>query len=267
MNFITNLFTMKELIIMGSVIGGLLIIIIIMTIITMLDKKKDDLELSELEEEDKDVSILAIDDKKEEFVEPVLIEKKKEVHEEMKVEKKEEIHEEVKIENKEEIPLIMDVEDDVKDVQVDTTMQAKLELQKIEKELENPKSLEDTINNLEAMEEESAIISYQELLETTKEMNIIQTDTGDELISINELLRKYNDENVEKEMTKLSIDEAYKGEDFINSPCVSPIEGVENQNLNEIQLENTANLEKLDKEIRKTNEFLNILNELKKNLE
>ena len=35
----------------------------------------------------------------------------------------------------------------------------------------------------------------------------------------------------------------------------------------DIQLENTANLEKLDKEIRKTNQFLNILNELKKNLE
>ena len=42
---------------------------------------------------------------------------------------------------------------------------------------------------------------------------------------------------------------------------------IETENLNEIQLENTANLEKLDKEIRKTNKVLNMLNELKKNLD
>ena len=262
MEFTTSLFTMKEIIIMGSVIGGLLLIIIIMTIITLINRKKEDDELFDTLDKienlpiEENSSILAID-KEERFVEPVLIEKKKkDVVEEKPV---------VIEEKKEEVPLVMDVEEEVKEVEVNTQEQAKVELQKIEEELENPKTLEDTINNLEAMEEEDAIISYQELLETTKEMNIIQEDTGDEFISINELLKKYNEPNVV--MSKVSLNDAYKGEDFTNSPRISPIEGIENQNLNEIQLENTANLEKLDKEIRKTNEFLNILKELKKNLE
>jgi len=258
MNFITSLFTTKEIIIAGCIVGGLLLIVMVLTIMTILDKKKEDNELFEEfdKEEDsvKDNLILKIDESpKEEFVEPVLIEKKKDIPE--------------KIENVEEVPLVIDVEEEPVKVEISKEQQAKIELEKIEEELENPKSLEDTITSLEAMEEESAIISYQELLETTKEMNIVQTDTGDEFISINELLKKYNEPLVEKEMTKVSLNDAYNKEDFTNSPRISPIEGVENPNLNEIQLENTANLEKLDKEIRKTNEFLNILNELKKNLE
>ena len=262
MEFITNLFTMKELIIVGCVIGGLLLIILIMTIITLIDRKKEDDKLFDTLDKienlpiEENTSILSIN-KEERFMEPVLIEKKKkEVVEEKPV---------VIEEKKEEVPLVMDVEEEVKKVEINTQEQAKIELQKIEEELENPKTLEDTISNLEAMEEEDAIISYQELLETTKEMNIIQEDTGDEFISINELLKKYNEPNVE--MTKVSINDAYQKEDFESSPVVSPIEGEKIQSLNEIQLENTANLEKLDKEIRKTNEFLNILNELKKNLE
>ena len=245
---------------MGSVIAGLLLIIIIMTMITMIDRKKEDDELFDTLDKienlpiEENSSILAIN-KEERFVEPVLIEKKKKFI----VEEKPVVIEE----KKEEVPLVMDVEEEVPEVEINTQEQAKLELQKIEEELENPKTLEDTINNLEAMEEEDAIISYQELVETTKEMNIIQEDTGDELISINELLKRYN----EPEISNISINDGYKGEDFKSSPVVSPIEGEKVQSLNEIQLENTANLEKLDKEIRKTNEFLNILNELKKNLE
>ena len=259
MNFITNLFTMKELIIMGSIIGALLLITIIMTIINIIDKKKEENELFDTLDKienlpiEEDSSILTIN-KEEKFVEPVLIEKKKDFIVEEKpvvIEKK-----------KEEVPLVMDVEEEVQEVELNTQEQAKIELQKIEEELKNPKTLEDTINNLEVMEEEDAIISYQELVETTKEMNIIQEDTGDELISINELLKRYNEP-----VSNVSINDGYKGENFESSPIVSPIEGERVQTFNEIQLENTANLEKLDKEIRKTNEFLNILNELKKNLE
>ena len=64
----------------------------------------------------------------------------------------------------------------------------------------------------------------------------------------------------------IPLSEAYQGV-FSSTPYLSPINGIETESLSEIQLENTANLEKLEKEIRKTNEFLNILNELKKNLE
>ena len=72
---------------------------------------------------------------------------------------------------------------------------------------------------------------------------------------------------VKKELVKEAM-EAYKG-DFVSSPFISPVSGIdeESNSLAEIQLENTANLEKLEKEIRKTNEFLTILNDLKKNLD
>ena len=251
MNFITNLFTLKELTIMGVVMGILILLVIVFSIMAYLEKKKNNKE-EIIEEETKTVnSFMELEKEKKEdtFVEPVLVEKKSEVV----------VKEEPK---KEAEPLIMEIEEDnntIVEIEQNTPEQAK-------EELENPKTLEDTITNLEAMEEESAIISYQELLETTKEMNIVQEDSGDEFISINELMRKYNEPSIEKEMTDVSINDAYKG-DFVSSPYLSPVEGVETQSLNEIQLENTANLEKLEKEIRKTNEFLNILNELKKNLE
>ena len=262
MNFLTNLFTMKELIIMGCVLGGLILLVIIFSVLTILDRKKqEDLEFLEFDKDDnvKEEVVQKVEETKEEVqsvlnkeekVEPVLIAKP-----------------EVK---KVEEPLIMDIEDEEEIMEIEEINEvekAKEELLKVEAELQNPKSLEDTITSLEAMEEESAIISYQELLETTKEMNIVETDSGDEFISISELFQKYNEPKVIAEMTDVSINDAYRGE-FTSSPYLSPVEGVETvQNLNEIQLENTANLEKLDKEIRKTNEFLNILNELKKNLE
>ena len=264
MDLLTSLFTQKELIIMGGVIGGLLLLVILFTIMTLLEKRKESNdefnELEKIEEESSNEGILSIEEspKVVPVEEPVLIAKKKEpvvVKEEVK---------------KVEEPLIMEIEEEpedvVEEIQLSTMEKAKEELLKVEEELQNPKSLEDTITSLEAMEEESAIISYQELLETTKEMNVVETDSGDELISINELLEKYNESKIKAEMTEVSMEDAYQGV-FISSPYLSPIEGVESQNLNEIQLENTANLEKLDKEIRKTNEFLNILNELKKNLE
>ena len=52
---------------------------------------------------------------------------------------------------------------------------------------------------------------------------------------------------------------------FKNSPIISPIFGIEKDN--SLELENTANYEKLDNEIKKTNEFLMTLKELQKNLE
>ena len=261
---LSSLFTQKELIIMGGVIGGLLLLVILFTIMTLLEKRKESNEeleeFEQMEEENSNEGILSIEEtpKIVQVEEPVLIEKKKEP-------------DVVKVEVKRvEEPLIMEIEEEpaniVEEIKPSTIEKAKEQLLKVEEELQNPKSLEDTITTLEAMEEESAIISYQELLETTKEMNVVETDSGDEFISINELLEKYNEPKVMAEMTDVSLKDAYQGV-FVSSPYLSPIEGVESQNLNEIQLENTANLEKLEKEIRKTNEFLNILNELKKNLE
>jgi len=50
---------------------------------------------------------------------------------------------------------------------------------------------------------------------------------------------------------------------FKSSPIISPIYGIENaDNVNDLELENTANYEKLDEEIKKTNEFIMSLKEL-----
>ncbi len=60
---------------------------------------------------------------------------------------------------------------------------------------------------------------------------------------------------------------AYKS--FKSSPIISPIYGIEknSSSSNELELENTANYEKLDEEIKKTNEFLMTLKELQKKLD
>lgn len=55
---------------------------------------------------------------------------------------------------------------------------------------------------------------------------------------------------------------------FERSPVISPIYGIERtETKEELELENTANYEKLDEEIKKTNEFLMTLRELQKNLD
>lgn len=65
---------------------------------------------------------------------------------------------------------------------------------------------------------------------------------------------------------------------FKNSPFISPVYGIEKEkkdpvtpvvpvHADSIELEQTANLEKLDQEIKKTNEFLKVLKELQKNLD
>ena len=56
---------------------------------------------------------------------------------------------------------------------------------------------------------------------------------------------------------------------FQSSPIISPIYGITKASPHDtnLELENTANFDKLDEEIRKTNEFLMTLRELQKNLE
>lgn len=55
---------------------------------------------------------------------------------------------------------------------------------------------------------------------------------------------------------------------FEISPIISPIYGIEKfDSATDMELENTANYEKLDEEIKKTNEFLMTLKELQKNLD
>lgn len=258
-----NLFTEKELIIMLSVVCFLLLIVIILTISEFLNRKKEII----LEEEQEELSPI----QKEEMIEMTT-----QVQEEVLENNNIEIQEVNEVVTDEEIesldlepPMIKKIE--TVETNLDNKEKALVELAKIEDTLEHQISLEDTLTNLETIEEENAIISYQELLENTNELTTVMEDDGDEPITLDEVFKLFNGNNddgivINESLEALPIEEAYQGE-FNSSPYLSPINGVEGENLADIQLENTANLEKLDKEIRKTNQFLNILNELKKNLE
>ena len=258
-----NLFTEKELIIMLSVVCFLLLIVIILTISDILKRKKEII----LEEEQEELSPI----QKEEMIEMTT-----QVQEEVLENNNIEIQEVNEVVTDEEIesldlepPMIKKIE--TVETNLDNKEKALVELAKIEDTLEHQISLEDTLTNLETIEEENAIISYQELLENTNELTTVMEDDGDEPITLDEVFKLFNGNNddgiiINESLEALPIEEAYQGE-FNSSPYLSPINGVEGENLADIQLENTANLEKLDKEIRKTNQFLNILNELKKNLE
>ena len=258
-----NLFTEKELIIMLSVVCFLLLIVIILTISDILKRKKEII----LEEEQEELSPI----QKEETIE-MTTQVQEEVLENNNIEI-EEVNEVVTDEEIESLdlepPMIKKIE--TVETNLDNKEKALVELAKIEDTLEHQVSLEDTLTNLETIEEENAIISYQELLENTNELTTVMEDDGDEPITLDEVFKLFNGNNddgiiINESLEALPIEEAYQGE-FNSSPYLSPINGVEGENLADIQLENTANLEKLDKEIRKTNQFLNILNELKKNLE
>ena len=259
-----DLFTDAEILIMVSVIGFLVLMVVILSISEFLRKKKE----KKLEKEKKEMIL------KEGVVEEKMVTNSFNEFTETKTITKEiePISKPVEIE-----PLIVDLDpisvvkiESEENKNLNSREKAQIELLKVEEELEHTPSLEDTITNLEALEEENAIISYQELL-TSRDLDTVNSDDGDEPISILEVFKMFDDNNQEKsELTetieKLPLEQAYQGE-FSSTPYLSPISGIESENLNEIQLENTANLEKLEKEIRKTNEFLNILNELKKNLD
>ncbi len=259
-----DLFTDAEILIMISVIGFLVLMVVILSISEFLSGKKE----KKLEKEKKEMIL------KEGVVEEKMVTNSFNEFTETKTITKEiePISKPVEIE-----PLIVDLDpisvvkiESEENKNLNSREKAQIELLKVEEELEHTPSLEDTITNLEALEEENAIISYQELL-TSRDLDTVNSDDGDEPISILEVFKMFDDNNQEKsELTetieKLPLEQAYQGE-FSSTPYLSPISGIESENLNEIQLENTANLEKLEKEIRKTNEFLNILNELKKNLD
>lgn len=178
---------------------------------------------------------------------------------------------------------------------------AKLELKKLEEQLileeekkkeeivepviENEKNIE--LTAYEKGQEAEAIISLDELLSKGKELydanEVTQyEDEGNEPISIQDLEKRMDKNKAET----ISLDKEEKVDEikqeiknvgdiriepkFKSSPIISPIYGIEkinNDSINDIELENTANYDKLDQEIKKTNEFLMTLKELQNKLE
>ena len=135
------------------------------------------------------------------------------------------------------------------------------EFDKLEDEGNEPISLQDLEERMkEAKESVAAIEEEPVITEVTP-------------VSHQMVLDDFQTVEVEKENTTPVVEkkELYsEHKKFKSSPVISPVYGIEHPtstNANDIELENTANYEKLDEEIRKTNEFLMTLKELQKKLD
>lgn len=155
--------------------------------------------------------------------------------------------------------------------------------------------IEEKIAEHEDEQERKAIISVEEfnkISDTMYENNeIIQNaygDEGDEPISLTELENLYNAKEaktvklenfnvIEEPQQEVILKETdFKKmadlppiadeKKFKSSPFISPVYGI-SETKETIELEQTANLDKLNDEIKKTNEFLKTLKELQKNLD
>ena len=160
-------------------------------------------------------------------------------------------------------------------------------------------SIDDQINYHEDEQEAKAIISVDEFNKISDDLydsnEVVQSayqDEGNEPISLKELEDLYNTREMEviklddfntidkkdkKSEKKVILEQAdiKKMEDlppitsekkFKSSPFISPIFGLSEKEDN-IELEQTADLDKLNDEVKKTNEFLKTLKELQKNLD
>ena len=156
----------------------------------------------------------------------------------------------------------------------------KVVVETVENEVKQEKRIEELTQEKEYSDEEDAIISYEELKNaknfgyTDEEMENY-VDEKDAIISMQELEKLYYEsQNIEVSLedkneeikTVKDLPEIVDNNNFKNSPYISPVYG-KSKTEQDLMLEQTANLEKLNEEIKKTNEFLKMLKDLKKNLE
>lgn len=192
---------------------------------------------------------------------------------------------ETNIENNEEIT-VLEEEEKKKKVDLDEALKKVRAVEENNTELEKTKEIilpdVETLDDY-VQDEDDAIISYEELKNsqtfgyTDEEMDKY-LDEKDAIISIQELEKLYLESQkievqvektpkIEFEMKKVEdLPEISDSNNFQTSPMISPVYGMSKTD-QELVLEQTANLEKLNEEIKKTNEFLKTLKDLKKNLE
>ena len=145
--------------------------------------------------------------------------------------------------------------------------EATAELMKLTETLE--KSLTDTeqdnisinVNKYEEDQEKDAIISYDELLERTRELNLSDNIRVENKVAQPEpvILTETKAEEIERIENTPNTVEPLK-ERFKSSPIISPVYGISN---NDIEIENTANFDKLDAELIRSNMFLDKLKKFK----
>ena len=192
------------------------------------------------------------------------------------------------IENEE--PELIDTVETVENLEYTHTepnkTEAQEELQRLTEVLEQAQEEEKTIDltEFEEEQEKNAIISIDELMSKTKQLYEKgeldkYEDESNKPISLQDLEAKKQEIDEEPVLIKLDdfdsakVDVSHVEEEttkFKSSPVISPVFGIETNlgtSANEMELENTANYDKLDAEIKKTNDFLVTLKELQENLD
>lgn len=185
--------------------------------------------------------------------------------------------------------------------------EAQEELRRLTEELEKAEEETKNIDltSYEEAQERDAIISLDELIKKSKEMYASNEltqyeDEGNEPISLADLEAKmkqvaaieeepveYPEPVIEPIIEETPVVEQMVLDDFDTvkvevekrpvyqesfkykpSPIISPVYGIEKKiSQNDLELENTANYEKLDEEIKKTNDFIMTLKDLQKHLD
>ena len=125
--------------------------------------------------------------------------------------------------------------------------------------VDNKDPFEDTITNFEIEQEENAIISLDELTKISNNLydsnEYVQYDDGNEPITIDEVINKYN-YNLQTEVDNTN-------NVLVNNVMDDIVPKTRMERLEyEMAFENTANFDKLDMEMRRTNDFLNSLKEV-----
>lgn len=158
-----------------------------------------------------------------------------------------------------------------------TEEEAKKKLDDAYEKLANEEEDLITHTNFENEQEEKSVISYDELIKVSNDIDerndLLLMDEGSEPITIEELYKRHLEEQESENNDKLDnpvfIDEEPKR--FKNSEVISPVFGVYKNvvktKYTDEELEKTVNLEDLEVEIRKTEDFLKELKKLKNKLD
>ena len=197
---------------MAGVVGGLLVVILCLTILDIRDylknKKKDTSE--EIVNESIEVKEEVVSLKQESAVVNPPVGSMTEILEEIEILD----FDEPQIVKKE-VPssdvITYHAEEKIVEVPMELTEEeAKAELERISIELEsidNKDPFEDTITNFEIEQEENAIISLDELVKISDNLydsnEMMQYDEGDEPITIDEVINKFNNSNEEDSVNAL----------------------------------------------------------------
>ena len=278
-----GLFTQNEIILMISVVSILLLCITILTIIDIKEYLKNKKESEKIvfgekyEEEEKVSQPVEVMETNNDEILISDIEEEKPLNEDIFLEEIDDLPEEVIVNKQEEVkdniePQIIEEET------VEPVVEKKVDLfAELDKAIGPVPNEKDDLTNFELEQERTAIISLDELLQKSDELyndnEIVQYDDGDEPITIDEVISRYNKANniveeadVKKEVPTIMQDiveekkEPYTKKETI--PFISSVYGIEKQN-NALEFENTASYEKLDR--AKSNEFMAKLREMNEN--